>query len=57
MLQYRNGLKLKVQDVLILKDNLDNIKELINQAIKINNRIYQYKNIRKARDKPVQKLL
>ena len=28
--RYRKGLKAKVQDALILKDNLDNLRELIN---------------------------
>ena len=40
MAKYRKGLKAKVQDALILKNNLDNLRELINQAIKIDNRIY-----------------
>ena len=57
MLQYQNGLKLKVQDALILKDNLKDIKELINRAIKIDNRIYQYENAKKTREKLVQRTL
>ena len=30
MARYCKGLKAKVQDALILKDNLDNLRELIN---------------------------
>ena len=40
MARYQKGLKAKVQNALILKDDLDNLRELINQAIKIDNRIY-----------------
>ena len=40
MALYQKGLKVKVQDILILIEDADTIKELINQAVKINNRIY-----------------
>ena len=40
IVRYQKGLKAKVQDALILKNNLNNLRELINQAIKIDNRIY-----------------
>ena len=40
MAKYYKGLKDKVQDALILKDNLGDLRELINQAIKIDNQIY-----------------
>ena len=47
MAQYRQRLKVKVQNVIILMEDLKDIKELIKQAIKVNNRIYQSKKTRK----------
>ena len=52
MAKYKRGLKLKVQDALILMENTKNIRELIKQAIKINNQIYQRKRAGKGRDQP-----
>ena len=43
MVKYHQGLKPKVQDMLILMENVKDIKTLINQAIKIDYRIYQQK--------------
>ena len=40
MVWYRQGLKPKVQNIIILMEDPKDIKELIKQAIKINNRIY-----------------
>jgi len=40
MAQYKQGLKAKVQDVIILIEDTDTLRELIDQLIKINNRIY-----------------
>ena len=40
MAQYKKGLKLKVLDALVLVEDPDNIRDLINKVIKINNRIY-----------------
>ena len=37
---YQKGLKIKVQNIIILIKNTNNLKELINQTIKIDNRIY-----------------
>jgi len=38
--QYKQGLKAKVQDIIILIEDIDTLRELIDQLIKINNRIY-----------------
>ena len=40
MAQYRQGLKTEVQNAIISMEDSNNIKELIKQAIKINNKIY-----------------
>ena len=40
-------MKPKVQNIIILMDNLEDIKELIKLAIKIDNRIYQSKRVKK----------
>ena len=40
MVWYRQGLKAEVQNVIILIKNSNNIKELIKQAIKVDNKIY-----------------
>ena len=40
MAQYKQGLKAKVQDTIILMEDADTLRELIDQLIKINNRIY-----------------
>ena len=39
--QYKKGLKAKVLDILILVEDLEDIKDLIDKVVKINNRIYQ----------------
>ena len=40
MAQYKKGLKAKVLNALILVENPDDIRDLINKVIRINNRIY-----------------
>ena len=40
MVWYRQGLKAEVQNTIILIEDFKNIKELIKQAIKVDNRIY-----------------
>ena len=40
ILQYKKGLKLKVLDVLVLMEDPENMKELINKIVKIDNKIY-----------------
>ena len=41
MAQYKKGLKSKVLDILVLTDDPEDIRDLINKIIRINNRIYQ----------------
>ena len=40
MAWYRQGLKTEVQNIIILMEDLKDIRELIKQTIKIDNRIY-----------------
>ena len=40
MVWYRQGLKAEVQNAIILIEDPNNIKELIKQIIKVDNRIY-----------------
>ena len=40
MVQYRQGLKAKIQNIIILIEDSKDIKELIKQAIKVDNKIY-----------------
>jgi len=40
MVQYRQGLKMRVQEALILKEDASTIRELIDQAVKVDNRLY-----------------
>ena len=47
MAWYRQKLKTKVQNIMILIDNFKDFIELIKQAIKVNNRIYQSEKTRK----------
>ena len=47
MVQYRQGLKAKVQNAMILIKDFKDIKKLIKQAIKIDNRIYQSKRAKR----------
>jgi len=51
--QYKKGLKSKVLNVLVLVEDLNNIKDLIDKMIKINNRIYQQKQANKGHNKHV----
>ena len=43
MAQYKKGLKSKMLDVLVLVEDLDDMRDLIDKMVKINNRIYQKK--------------
>ena len=54
MVQYRQRLKAEVQNAIILMENLNNIRELIKQAIKVDNRIYQSKKTKKKLGKLLQ---
>ena len=54
MVWYRQRLKTEVQNVIILMENLKDIKELIKQVIKVNNRIYQSKRARREPGKLLQ---
>ena len=40
MALYWKGLKAEVQDIIILIEDADSIKELINQVVKVDNQIY-----------------
>ena len=57
--KYYQGLKLKVQDILILIEDTDSIINFIKQVIKINNRIFQRERANKSNNKtiPVYKAL
>ena len=60
MAKYYRGLKLKVQDILILIKNAEDIISLIKQAIKINNRIFQRERANKGNNSkpmPVYRVL
>ena len=48
MAKYRRGLKPKVQDALILMEDAEDMRTLIDQAIKIDHRIYQRERASKA---------
>ena len=47
MVQYRQGLKAEVQNAIILIEDSKDIRKLIKQAIKVDNRIYQSKKTRR----------
>ena len=47
MVQYRQGLKAEVQNIIILIKDPKDIRELIKQVIKVNNRIYQSKRAKR----------
>ena len=47
IVQYRQGLKAEVQNIIILIEDPNNIKKLIKQAIKVDNRIYQNKRAKR----------
>ena len=47
MAWYRQGLKVEVQNVIISIKNPKDIRELIKQVIKVDNRIYQSKRARR----------
>jgi len=54
MAQYKQGLKAKVQDAIILMEDAETLRELIDQAIKIDNRIYQREQAKKGQDRVPQ---
>ena len=43
MVQYKQGLKAEVQNAIILMEDSNDMRELIKQIIKVDNRIYQSK--------------
>ena len=47
MVQYRQGLKAEVQNIIISIEDPKDIKELIKQTIKVDNRIYQSKKTKR----------
>ena len=47
MVWYRQGLKAEVQNAIILIKDFKDIKELIKQVIKVDNRIYQSKRAKR----------
>ena len=49
--QYRQRLKVEVQSVIILIKDSKDIRKLIKQAIKVDNRIYQSKKAKKELNK------
>ena len=57
MAKYKQGLKAKVQNALIYIQNAKSMRELIDQAVRIDNRIYQREKITKGQSKPTQKSL
>ena len=48
MAKYKQGLKSKVQDALIYMQDTKSMQELIDQAVRIDNRIYQWEKITKV---------
>ena len=53
MAKYCQRLKLKVQDILILIKDTEDITSLIKQVIKIDNRIFQKEKANKGSSKPI----
>jgi len=51
MAQYKDGLKAKVQDAIILMEDADTLRDLIDQAIRIDNRIYQRELTKRGQDR------
>ena len=47
MVWYRQGLKAEIQNTIILMENFKDIRELIKQVIKVDNKIYQSKRAKK----------
>ena len=54
MAQYRRGLKVKVRHTMIPMEDATTIRELIDQAIKVDNRLYQAERADRSTRKPVQ---
>ena len=54
MVWYRQRLKAKVQNAIILIENPKDIRELIKQIIKVDNKIYQSKRARRELSKLLQ---
>ena len=57
MAKYKQGLKSKIQNALIYMQDVKSIWELIDQAVKIDNKVYQRKKLNKMQTKPTQKSL
>ena len=59
MAKYCRGLKSKVQNILILMEDAEDITSLIKQTIKIDNRIFQKERVNKGSNKttPVYRVL
>ena len=55
MARYKQGLEWKVQDALIYMPDTTTIQRLIDQVIKINNRIYQQERANKGQRNPMPK--
>src|SRR6266571_4464476 len=55
MARYKQGLKWKVQDILIYMPDATTMRGLINQAIKIDNKIYQRERASKGQGNPMPK--
>ena len=47
MVWYRQGLKVEVQNIIISMKDFKDIRKLIKQAIKVDNRIYQSKRAKR----------
>ena len=54
MAQYKKGLKAKVLDTLVLVEDPEDMRDLIDKVVKINNRIYQREQANKGHNKQVQ---
>ena len=48
MAQYKKRLKLRVLDILVLVEDPEDIRDLINKIVKINNQIYQREHANKS---------
>ena len=51
MAQYKKGLKSKVLDALVMVEDLEDMRDLIDKIVKINNKIYQKEQANKGYNK------
>ena len=51
--QYRKGIKAKVLNALVLVEDSENMRDLIDKVVKIDNRIYQKEWANKGHNKPI----